>query len=255
MFEAYSTKNREIVSVQTQFDLSEIFSCPNPSCTAKFKIKSASGKRKKHFARLKTTEHSDTCPYKDAKSDYVNKDDLMKFPIEEIYSYTKSSKSTDREILHQRESTNSSKVRQVFVRTPKQLYYFCVSNALNTAFYDNLLVKDIVLDYRNLFYEKNFLGISGLRLVVAKTHKFYIQGNKNIVELRLERVTQNGKPICLTIVLEMEYHLFQNLKRHILQTNNNRFAGYTVAVFENWETTKKFYIKGIIQSDKHLMFK
>lgn len=255
MFEAYSTKNQEIVNVQTQFDLNEIFNCPNPNCAAKFKIKSASGKRKKHFARLKATEHNDGCPYKDAKSEYVNKESLIKIPLEEIYSCTKSTKNVNSKTAHDRGAANDSEVHQVFVRTPKQLYYFCISNALDTVFCNNLLVKDIVLDHRNLFYEKNFLGISGLRLVVAKTHKFYVDNNKNIVELKLERITKNGKPICLRIVLEMGHSLFQNLKCHILQTNNNKFAGYTVAVLENWETIKPFYIRGVVQSDKHLLFK
>lgn len=57
MFEAYSQKKKMIVNVKDEFDLYEIFLCPNDNCQAELKIKSVTGQRAKHFAKTINSAH------------------------------------------------------------------------------------------------------------------------------------------------------------------------------------------------------
>lgn len=58
MFEAYSIKKCDKISIDDVVDLSDTFKCLNPECKAEFSVKGLnSGIVSKHFARKKTAPH------------------------------------------------------------------------------------------------------------------------------------------------------------------------------------------------------
>lgn len=63
MYEAYSAKRGHIVDAKNALDYKEIYHCPNPSCSALYKLRSITGDRATHFARLPSTPHSSDCIY------------------------------------------------------------------------------------------------------------------------------------------------------------------------------------------------
>lgn len=255
MFEAYSQSKGKIVNVKDEFDLNEIFLCPNPQCGAKLTLRSVNGKMAKHFARLRSSQHIEGCPYNNGQQGYVDSEDMIKYSLEDIYSSQSHLRGKD--LPHSKTPTNKDyvhidKVEPKFIRTPKQLYYFCINNALDTPYTDNLTVGDIVLDSRNLQYNANFRGISGLRLVIAETIKYDF--HEKYIKLRLYQRTIHNKFLNLTVTVYLERNLIENAIDYIIKTHG-RFGGYHVAILGNWSIDEEYHISCTLNDKNHLLLK
>lgn len=250
MFDAFSVTKNLIVNVKNEYNLNEVFECPNPNCGAKFKIKSANGKKAKHFARLQSTPHTIGCPYKLKSEMNLQDENLVKMPISDIYMDTKlpnekKAKARKGYIL------KSNEVSPKFVRTPLQLLSLCINSNLEEHYSENLKIGDIILDNRNLLVDANFEGICGLRLVLAETVRFE---KPNTLYLKLWTKTRNNKTPTLYITVLMQQHILEKLINHVLKTHGT-FGGHSVAVFEEWSIEKPYNIICEIKNEKHILYK
>lgn len=253
MFEAYSPSKKCVVNVSGEFNLKEVFCCPNPQCNAQFRIKSATGKRAKHFAKLINSQHIQDCPYEQSKSNYLDSPNLIKYSLEDIFNDCKNpnTKHTNTEFQkHKSDSKNNS--NRKFIRTPKQLYSFCISNNLDTPYCEGLTVGDIILDNRNLLQNKNYEGITGCRLIVAQTVRY--DTDTKTVNLTLNQRTENNKTINLNLSVKMQDEMLAQLRNYMFDTYKN-FHGHYIVVFGNWKIDEKYHISCTIENKKHLMFK
>lgn len=253
MFEAYSQSKKCVVNVSSEFNLKEVFNCPNPQCDAQFKIKSATGKKAKHFAKLRSSQHIKGCPFEQSENSFLDCPNLVKYSIENIFNDFKSPKNKGVNLENKKYQSNAAdNSGKKFIRTPKQLYSFCISNDLNTSYCEGLTVGDIILDSRNLLQNKNYEGITGYRLVVAQTIKYDIP--THTIKLKLTQRTKNNKTINLTVIVKMHNELLAELKNYILDTYN-KFSGIYIVIFGNWKTDKQYHISCTVENKKHLMFK
>ena len=253
MFEAYSQSKDAIVNVKSEFDLNEVFLCPNPQCGAKFVLRSVNGKMAKHFARLRSSLHCNGCPYDKSHQSYINNDHMVKYKLEDIYNSMSHRQTKD--ILATQEISDRhllAETERKFIRTPKQLYYFCVNNALDTPYTDSLTVGDIVLDSRNLQHNANFEGISGLRLIIAETIQFNM--TDNYIKFKVCQRTVHNRFLKLNITVYFNHNLLTSVISYIMKTHG-RFGGYYVAILGNWSIDEKYYISCTIKSKDHLMLK
>lgn len=250
MFDAFSVTKNLIVNVKDEYNLNEVFECPNPNCGAKFKIKSANGKKAKHFARLQSTSHILGCPYKLKNEMNAQDENLIKIPILDIYMDTKlpnEKKTKTRKKYNLRSDETSPK----FVRTPLQLLSLCINSNLDDPYSENLKIGDIILDNRNLLTDANFKGICGLRLVLAETVRFE---KPNTLYLKLWTKTRNNKTPTLNIKVLMQQHILEKLINHILETHGT-FGGHSVAVFGKWSIEKPYNITCKVKNEKHILYK
>lgn len=253
MFEAYSQSKKCVVNVSSEFNLKEVFNCPNPQCDAQFKIKSATGKKAKHFAKLRNSQHIEGCPYEQYKNDFLNSPDLIKYSLDDIFNDFKNPKTECANSENQKYKSNSdNNFGNKFIRTPKQLYSFCISNDLNTPYCEGLTVGDVILDSRNLLQNKNYEGITGYRIVVAQTVKY--DNHTQTVNLKLSQRTKNNKTVTLNISVKMYDKLLAELRNYIFDTYD-RFSGNYIVIFGNWKIDSKYNISCIIENKKHLIFK
>ena len=254
MFEAYSQTKKMIVNVKDEFNLKEIFLCPNDDCKAELKIKGVTGARAKHFAKTRNSKHNDDCPYNSFNSRYINSENVVKSTIYDIYNNLNNPAQKDKNNIKSKKNYSCDKeYTTVHIKTPRQLYYFCINNSLLTEYSSNLKVGDIVLDSRNLLDKSNAKGINGIRLVVAKTYKYSYKDKS--ISLRLEKKTNTDKILTLHITLYMDCKLFEEIVNHILSTYDNKFKGHTIAILGNWCTTKPFNIDCTIKNKNHIIFK
>lgn len=248
MFEAFSKSKNKVVNVENEYNLNEIFYCPDPQCGAKFKIKSPSGRKRKHFARLKSSQHYDDCLY-DKDRDYYQKENLLfnKSPIEDIYaskSIFRSKNNRNNELVN---SKQNQKVEVKNISTPLQLYKFCVQNSLDTIYQEDITVNDIVVDYRNLVNEKLYFGFDNLRLVIAKTYRYSLKDN--CIQMYLKQ----GK-YMLHLSVYLDTSVLNEVLKYIFDTYGT-FSGHTIAILEYWKKTTAFHCSCTITNVKHIMYK
>ncbi len=86
MFEAFSEKQYRILCANEVRDFSEVFRCPNPDCTARFKAVCRSGKSAAYFAQLPGAPHIEGCEFKYASIKYQDQPGMKKVPVEDIYA-------------------------------------------------------------------------------------------------------------------------------------------------------------------------
>lgn len=253
MFEAYSTSKGVIVNVKTEYNLNELFECPNPNCQAKFIIKSATGKKAKHFSRLPSTPHIYGCNY-DLKNEINAKNpNLITESLEDIYnnSCSKDKKTTNKTLNQNITIKNGASVTRI--STPNQLFILCTNSDLDDVYKDNKKIGDIILDSRNLLINNNLLGITGLRLVVAETVK-YERPNK--LYLKLSVKTKSNKIPTLNIQVKMQPQLLDECIKYIFDTFTNKgFKGHSIAILADWKITEPYNISSTIKNKKHIMYK
>lgn len=249
MFVAYSEVLHRDVNVNEMFDLNEIFCCSNRNCTAKFKIKGATGKRAKHFARLPSTPHIEGCEYENGDSRFVQPGLQQRSSLEDIFGDLlnpntkpgtgagKSASSTGSNVLH--------------INTPGKLLKFCCMNTLTTEYLSGVTVDDIIVDERNLITNSKFEGIEGLRLIVGETLKY----ESNKLYLLVKAVSEKGHLKYLNAVVKMDASLLGYVKKHILETQNNKFKGYKLAVFGNWTKDTTYWSSCEVKNQKHIILR
>ena len=252
MFEAYSIKKRDKISIDDVVDLSDTFKCLNPECKAEFSVKGLnSGIVSKHFARKKTAPHIKGCPYTLFSSNYIDNADMVKADLFEIYEHT-ANKNTAQSTSTGSNNKNA-KTTGHRITTPKQLLNFCISNRLSTEYKDGITVNGIIIDERNLLFASNFEGFNGLRLVVGHTYRF--DDKSNILYMYVTTKTKNGKTVKLNVAVSLDTKQLSEIVEYILETYNNTFANHAIAVFEIWETESKYNVKCTISQKKNIIYK
>lgn len=255
MFEAYSQSKQRIVNIKDEYDLNEIFLCPNPECGAELKIRSVNGKVKKHFGRLKSTPHCQGCPYDHSLQSYVNNENITKYSLESIFNgSTKQKEHCAGKEKSGREDLPDT--GRTLIRTPKQLYYFCVNNSLDTPYRDGLTVGDIVLDSRNLQMNANYRGVSGIRLVIAETiqYTYTKDSDDNNLLLLIRKRTVNEKDKFLKVYVHLENKHLQEFNNYIFAIYS-KFSKHHVAILGEWRIDKEYQISCKLQKSSHLIFR
>lgn len=250
MFMAYSETKNKIVDVSDEYNLEEIFSCPDVNCPAKLKIKSPFGKTAKHFAQLKSKPHSPECIYASGNNRYLATKPQVRLDIEDIYAGSSIHNAVvhNQSIGEQRSSVPHTRTKQI--RTPRDLYEFCVINRLSAEYQNGKTVADIVLDSRNLSKRICFVGVEGLRLVIGETVKY--DGNDMII--KVQGRDKSDSPIWLTAHLKMYSSLMQEMRRYLFDTYGN-IKGHKIAVFEKWKTDSSYHISCTVNNRQHLIYK
>lgn len=251
MFEAYSQSKQKPMNVKYEFNLNEEFSCLNSNCTAKFKIKSTSGKKAKHFARLKSTPHIQGCPYEKGYNKYLENDDIQKSAIEDIFEDEKN--PNEPIILSQKlsPSKNMGKRDLIYIRTPKQLLKYCIANDLKTEYQDGITVNDIILDNRNLLDNGNLKGVTGIRMILAETINYK---SPNSLFLKLWTKTKKGDELTLHINVMIEPFILKSTILYMLDTYGD-FGKHNIAIFGDWKIDNEYHISCNLKDRKHIIYK
>lgn len=248
MYVAYSEKMRDNVNVHDVYDLNEVFCCPNRRCGARYKIKSATGKKVKHFARLKSTPHVEGCFCENGDSRYVQPNFQIRKSVEEIYEDFLNPNNAGYKAFG--ENRNGEATENILrINTPKKLLKFCLMNPVQTEYMNGLKVDDIIVDARNLFTDARFEGVAGLRMIVGETVERY---RPDILELRVMAVSKRGKPVYLHAQAKMDSALLQYVRKHITKTYDS-FADHPIAVFGNWTIDRKYHISCNVTDRKHVI--
>lgn len=249
MFRAYSKPKQKSVNVEDEFNLNEEFLCLNPKCSAKFRIKSPTGKKSKHFARLKSTPHIQGCPYEKGNNKYLNNDKIIKNSLESIFLNEKNSHERMPQYKNQNPSKNTSETDFIYIRTTKQLLKYCITNDLETEYRDGLTVNDIIFDHRNLSYSGNFMGISGMRLILAETINY---DSPNSLNLKLYGRTKHKKELTLHIRVILAPHILQKITSYMIDTYGN-FKEHSLAILGDWKIDKKYHIFCRLADESHII--
>lgn len=244
----YSFKLGHDVNINEVTDTNEIFGCLNRACPAHYKIRAINSNVNTHFGRLPSTRHIKGCVYNFNCQEFLNNTDLIKSDLTSIFQGVNLSRqsvqrSTGSHILH---------AAPKYIRTPRQLLYYCLANSLETQYTDKLTVNDIILDNRNLLYNGNFQGIEGLRLLLAQTVKY--DKRSFSIFLKVTSVTANGKNIALNAEVRLSKEQFNEILEFIFGTFDS-FGGHYIAVLGMWSKIRKYNIETIVENAKNVIYK
>ncbi len=249
MFAAYSEILHDTIHVNDAYDLDEEFRCPNLCCSARFTIRSATGKRVKHFARLPSTTHIDGCEYETGDSRFTQSDLQIRSPLEDIFGdYINPGNHTG--TTTNKDSANDSPTI-LRINTPKKLLKFCLLNSLRTEYQSGITVDGIILDRRNLVDKGRFEGVEGFRIIIGETVDLY---KNDKLYLMVKAESKYGKKVSLHVDVKMDGALLHYIKKHINETYGS-FAGHPVAVLGKWTIDKKYYISCEVRDRKHVILK
>lgn len=248
MFTAFSKSKNDEVSVENEYDLSEVFLCPNPKCSAKFKIKSAHGKKAKHFAKTKDSIHIDKCLYDFGNNSFCNDDNLVKYQLDEIFNQTKKIKKNNTSSNTKKNENNESSTR--YIRTAKQLLLFCIANNLEHEYLNGNTVNDIMVDCRNVNKSKKYEGVSGILMLLGETYKYNEKEHYFIFSIN----SRSNPKIHLNCKVYMERPVFYETKKYLFDTYGN-IKGHSIAVLGNWEIDSKYNISCTLKNKKQLILK
>lgn len=249
MFYAYSKKNNDSIHINDVTDFSDTFKCLNENCNAEFTACAInSDRRSAYFMRRKSTPHIKGCVYDLDSNRYVDRGDIIKSNIEDIYMGSTSKRTTSsKKTLSVKGKNNSSfSSSQIYVRTPKQLLQYCISNDLQTNYTSDLTIGDIFLDERNISQNANFKGVTGVRMILGKTIRYDLMNS--YFEMSVSSTTKNGIRLLLTARIYLDNDQLIEIKKYILNTFDNKFANHQIAVLGDWQITKKYNIKCNIES-------
>lgn len=249
MYIAYSEVLHRTVNVNEVFDLNEAFCCPNRKCTAKLKIKGTTGKIAKHFARLPSTPHIEGCEYENGDSRYVQPELQQRSSLDDIFGDFIDPNTRPGTPTGKRTSSANSNVLRI--NTPGKLLKFCRMNTLTTEYLPGITVDSIIVDERNLISNSKYKGIEGLRIIVGETLKF----ESNKLYLQVKAVSEKGGLKYLNAVVTVDAALLRYVIKHILETQNNKFKGYKLAVFGNWTKDKTYWSSCTVENQKHIILK
>lgn len=250
MFNAFSKTKNRIVSVDNEYDLNEIFYCPTLDCPAEFKIRSAHGKNRKHFARRRGIYHDINCPFGLLCDDKYNcTDDYIKMDINEILCRSKAL-GTKYKKLYDKDTNIDKEMSEVkYIRTTNQLISYCVNNDINTEYINGQTISDILVDSRTLEYKKNYEGFSGTRLLIGQTIKFDASNNQFLVSVKAK--TARGRRLSLNANVYLPNDIFEKNIKYILKSNNNQIKFYPVAILGKWECGEKYEVSCTVNANQN----
>lgn len=254
MFEAYSKKLNKPINVTEVTDLSDTFMCLNSNCTAEYTIRAInSNKLSMYFGRKPSTPHIIGCPFSIDSKSYVDNANMIKSDIEEIYDHTyKNSAGEKTQNMHNGDLRSNNLINKK-ITTPKQLFYYCISNKLTTEYKNGIKVGDIILDSRNLCSNANFQGITGLHIVMGSTYKF--DKIAKTITVRISTKTTNNKKIYLTATILLSKEQINEIVKYILDTYNGKFANHSIAIFGYWKNDSKYHISCTVNKKSYVIYK
>lgn len=257
MFEVFSQEKNRIVRIDEATEADRPFCCPNLRCPARFIMKSINGQKAAHFSRLSKTPHIDGCEYDTEKSKFHNSKNLHKSPIEEIYqnSIVGTRLKTEQGGTHHKK--NVSGTFPGYIRTPNQLYHFCVSNPLDTEYLPGTTVNDILISSQNLATYGRPEELVGLRMIIGKTANNFPRGRfkDDMIALLVIAETENSKYYRLNVRIRMSPKIYEFVCNHVGMTDN-KINKRAVAVFERWEeewVNECFYISCRLLDTQHII--
>lgn len=250
---AYSDKTKCAVCADDIRDLSETFSCLNPMCSAKFKVKGINSNVKTHFCRIRSSYHSPNCPFAMCSDKYVENDNILKSDVLSIMNHTSTSNRSKPYTDHENPfNTITDENSKIYIRTPKQLLNYCISNKLSTIYSGDIKVDDIILDKRNIIENKNFEGVSGLRLVLGNLVQYDL--SQCMFQFRVTHITNTGKNIYLTANVFTQIDQLNELINYVIKTYK-KFKGHPIAVLGDWVVQRKYVIKTTVSNPKNIVYR
>lgn len=249
MFVAYSKVLHRDVNVNEMFDLNEIFCCSNRNCSARLVIRGSTGKRAKHFLTLSSAAHIEGCEYENLDGRYQRPELQKRSSIEDIFNDLRD--PSRQPGTPKKKATSSGGSGILRINSPRKLRDFCRYNTLETEYMSGITVNDIILDERNVIRDRNYEGISGLRMLVGETYKFDDKG----IYLVTKAPSQDGKVKYLNTIVMMDRGLLQDVKKYILDTQNNKFKGYRLSVFGYWRKDKMYWSSCEVTNQEHVILK
>ena len=257
MYEAYSFGKGKIIKIEDATDLNEIFGCPNSRCSAKFKVKSVNGKVAKHFAKTKSSDHILGCPYNlsSTNASYYSVGNFIKASLDDIYDHQKC-KTNSKSVNAKRINNNSLPTNAVkYIRTPKQLLYYCISNPLKTEYLPGVFVDDIILDSRNLKSGARFEGINGVRLLLGNIVRIKIDKSYGLINFEVSTKSNSNNKVYLTASVFTSPTQAEEIKTYISNTFHSSEKGKNIAVLADWVITKKYHVKCNITQERNIIYK
>lgn len=258
MFVAYSKKLQDIVHINDVKDLKDEFSCLNPYCTAKFYVRAVNSDGKSaHFAKWPKQHHIPGCPYAMEDGKYIDTGQIIKTPVEDIYNQISALKTeTSPQTPPKHKTTNDIIVSKTYIRNVRQLLQYCISNDLNTYYLDDVKVKDIILDARNLELTYNFMGITGLRLLLGTTYKYEAISNGYNIFFNVKSVSKKtGSNLALHACVTVSEKQGNDIISYILNTFEKIFKGHSIAVLGDWTTTSTFFVSCTALTPSHVVYR
>lgn len=250
MFEAYSIREKRIVNAKDQYDAKEIFICPDPSCNGELKLKSINGKKAKHFSCMPgLKKHSSDCPYSISRN-YTDEDKLIMYPITSIME---TAQNPNENTTAENSSTINAHSRNTFyIRTPKQLLNFCLTQDLSTEYCNGQTINDIIVDHRNVGCGL-YKGFSGVKLVVGKTILFQANGfDDNFILFQVRSRSSNR---WLKAKVYVSTQLKDKIVKHYRETYANKFGGHNIAVLADWKIDEKYNVSCHITRDRNVIIR
>lgn len=251
MFEAYSTREKKIVNVKDQYDAKEIFICPDPDCNGELKLKSIDGKKAKHFSCMPgLKKHSPECPYSISR-DYTDEDHLVMYPLQSIMESAQN--PNEKPTATEKSVIVNTKPRSTFyIRTPKQLLNFCLTQDLSTEYCDGQTINDIVVDHRNVG-NGLYKGFNGARLVIGKTILF--QADRINGDFILFQVRSHHSNRWLKAKVYVSAQLKEKISKYYRETYDNKFGGNNIAVLGDWKIDEKYNISCRVTHDRNVIMR
>jgi len=249
MFTAFSKSKNEEVSIKNEYNLSEEFLCPNPKCSAKFKIKSPNGKKAKHFAKTHDSVHIDKCPYDLGLGAFCNDDNLVKYEINEIFNQINETKKNNSSIFVTTKSENNESSTK-YIRTVKQLVQFCIANELEQEYLSGKTVNDIMVDCRNVNKSKKYEGVTGILILLGETYKY--SDKEKCFEFFIK--SRSNSKLHLNCKVYMDTEVLTEIKKYLFDTYGD-IKGHPIAIFGDWKIDDKYNVSCILKNKKHLILK
>lgn len=142
--------------------------------------------------------------------------------------------------------------KKTYINTTKDLFYFCISNPLDTMFDNTQKINDIIVDTRNICDNANFRGFTGLRLVVGYTVSY----NKftNSIFFETSTTTKKGKKVLLKCEAKLIDTQFYELKKYLFDTFGS-FSDHAIAILAEWDITSMYHVHCTVNEPTNVIYK
>jgi hypothetical protein len=255
MKQAYSNSKKKIVSINTEYNLNEVFCCPFSNCEAELKIKSAAGVKAKHFSRYSgSKQHMIGCPYSTFKSLADTTYDLQSFNLDNIFNLQEKGQSNNTTQNNKQQEHDVKDKTLTTITTPLKLLQYCLSNSMDTVLPNKETISDICVDSRNIGLSKYAKGFTGRKLIIGSTLKYDIIPEPYIL-LKIEKKFESGKSLFISAKVYLPIDLLQEINQYVFETFGEKYKGYGIAVLGDWNIDKDHEISCRLKSKKHIMFK
>ncbi len=247
MFYAYSKNTDSIIFSKDVKSNNDTFICPNPNCNAEYFLKGVNSSVTKHFCNYSRQPHISGCPYASKHTNFIDDINIIKSSIENICN---NANSIEQKGIQPTTTSNMSSIERQYIRTPKQLLRFLLSNTRTTIYIDKP-INDLIVDSINLSHNKNFEGFNGYKLVIAETMLY--DSEKSVIELIVKSKTKSNTTYKLYLSVHINKALFSLIKNYTF-ANYKKFSGHQMAILANWNCTSKYHIECTITRNQNLIY-